>query len=201
MASAALDWDSLDGAGEVAEPGERERARLERVLDRDEWKPDQDERSVECFTWSDRRPDEYSVRLLLIEERPQFVPVVCWAFHQSARGRFHVEQTTVLDHAHLLLREDLYDAILVDLGDRCGDRTHEAMDAAEALAHQVPVIVLTGTHFDDLAPVTREDELAALVAREHLACDRLPGAVLDAIRRHRRVGQGGADPVVFRMRD
>ncbi len=194
MASAALDWDSLHRAEAVAE------AALEGLGAEPKREP-RLEQTGEGFQWDDRRPDEDSVRVLLIEERPQFVPVVCWSLHRATRGRFLVEQTSVLDHAPLLLREDLYDAILVDLGDRCGDRAHEALDAAEALAHQLPVIVLTGTHFDDLSPVSREDELAELVAREHLACERLPSAILDAIRRHRRVGQGGADPIVFRLRD
>jgi len=175
MASAALDWSWS------SEPTES------------------DAQGRVSFSRTDRRLDEESVRILLIEERPTFVPVVCWALDHADRGRFQLEQTTALQHAKRLLCDDLYDAILVDLGDREGARAHEAMDAAEALAQQVPVIVLTGTCFDGFAPVTRDEDLAALVAREQLACDRLPCAILDAIRRHRRVGQGGADPVIVRL--
>jgi hypothetical protein len=151
--------------------------------------------------WSEKRSDEDAVRVLLIEERPQFTPVVCWALDRAARGRFEIEQTTALVHARRLLRDDIFDAILVDLGDRSGDRALEAMDAAEALAYMVPVIVLKGTCFDGLEPISREEQLADLVAREHLACERLPCTILDAVHRHRRVGQCGADPVVYRMHD
>ena len=170
MASAALDWDSFGEIGESI---------------------------VSCR--SDLRADEESVRILLIEDRPQFAHVVSWALDRAARGHFEVEEMPVLDVAAQLLVECEYDAILLDLGERTGDSAHEAMDAAEALAHRVPVIVLTGTCFEGLTAVTRDDELAALVAREHLCCDRLPCAILDAIHRHRRVGQRGADPIIYHM--
>lgn len=183
MASAALDWDALWVArGPAVEPVERR-----------------------LHVANDLRADEDAVRILLVEERPQLARMVCWALQRAERGYFEVEQAAAIDHARGLLDDvvgALFDAILVDLGDRAGERAHDTIDAAEALAHQVPVIVLTGTRFDDgLAPVRHDDEVAAFVAREHVACERLPATILEAIRRHRRVGQGGAHPVIYRMHD
>jgi len=154
---------------------------------------------VETNGHGDLRVDEDAVRVLLIEDRPQLARVVCWALDRAVRGHFEIHQAPVIEHVSDLLRDAVFDAILLDLGERSGDDAHEAMDAAETLSHLVPVIVLTGTRFDTMAPIERETDLGALVAREHLECDRLPCAILDAIRRHRRVGQSGATPIVYRM--
>lgn len=175
MASAALDWVSIS-ADEI----DAREARTER---------------------GDVRPDEHSVRVLLIEDRPALARVVCWALERAARGRFAIELTHIVDGALDLLHGGAYDAILLDLGERSGDQAHEAMDAAEALSHRVPVIVLTGTCIAGLEAVGRDEELAAFVHREHVCCERLPCAILDAIRRQRRVGQGGAEPVIYRMHE
>lgn len=145
------------------------------------------------------RREERALRVLLIEDQPQLARVVCWALDRAPRGRFEIMQAVVLDEVSELLRDAVFDAILLDLGERDGDQAHEAMDAAETLSHLVPVIVLTGTRFDAPARLDRDEDLAALVAREQMECDRLPCAILDAIRRHRRVGQSGAMPIVYRL--
>ena len=54
---------------------------------------------------------------------------------------------------------------------------------------------------DDTVEVTQDEALAAYVEREHFECDRLPHTILSAIKRHRRVGQGGADPIIYRLHD
>lgn len=145
------------------------------------------------------RRNEHAVRVLLIEERPQLVRVVCWALGRAVRGEFDIIQAPLIESVSDLLRDAAFDAILLDLGARSGDQAHEAMDVAETLSHLLPVIVLTGTHFDAPLRCDRDEDLEALVEREQVECDRLPCAILDAIRRHRRVGQGGATPIVYRL--
>lgn len=149
----------------------------------------------------DSRSDERAVRVLLVEDRPIFARIVCWALARATRGRFQIEQAGVFAQAVRRLKEELFDAILVDLGPRVGDEAEAALDAAEELAHRVPVIVLTGTNVEVPETATRQDELAAYVQREHFECERLPCTILDAIKRHRRVGQLGADPIIYRLHD
>jgi len=147
------------------------------------------------------RPDERAVRVLLVEDRPFFARVVRWALARATRGRFQIEQAFAFAHAVKRLKEELFDAILFDLGPRTGDEVEAALDAAEALAHRVPVIVLTGTQVEVPEAAAHADGLAAFVRREHFECDRLPPTILDAIKRHRRVGQIGADPIIYRLHD
>ena len=154
-----------------------------------------------CGPQPDGRLDERSVRVLLIEDRPNFARIVCWALNRATRGRFQIEQSYVLSQALRRLKQEIFDAIVVDLGERVGEEAEQALDSAEALSHRVPVIVLTGTHVIVPEIVTRQDELEAFVEREHLDCDRLPCTILDAIKRHRRVGQAGADPIIYRLHD
>jgi CheY-like chemotaxis protein len=150
---------------------------------------------------ADTRSDERSVRVLLVEHRPIFARIVCWALARATRGRFQIEHAGVFAQAVRRLKEELFDAILVDLGPRVGDEVEAALDAAEELSHRVPVIVLTGTHIEVPDTANRQDELAAYVQREQFECERLPCTILDAIKRHRRVGQLGADPIIYRMHD
>ena len=150
---------------------------------------------------ADGRVDERSVRVLLVEDRPRFARIVCWALDRATRGRFQVSQATLLAQASERLERELFDAILVDLGERAGDEACEAIDASETLAHRVPVIVLTGTRIEVPVEVTQDEALAAYVEREHFECERLPHTILSAIKRHRRVGQGGADPIIYRLHD
>lgn len=176
MASAALDFDTFESVAPVEPDGVRHASEL--------------------------RTNEDAVRVLLIEDRPQLAGVVCWALGRAAKGQFEVAQASVLEQVSDLLRDQFFDAILFDLGERTGDGAHEALDVVETLSHLVPVIVLTGTCcVNDRVHAGRTDDPATLAAREHLACERLPCAILDAIHRHRRVGQGGADPIVYRMHD
>lgn len=147
------------------------------------------------------RRDERSVRVLLVEDRPFFARVVRWALARATRGRFQIEQAFALAQAVKRLEEQLFDAILLDLGRRTGDEVEAALGAAEALARRVPVIVLTGTRVEVPEVAAHADELAAFVRREHVECDRLPPTILEAIKRHRRVGQIGADPIIYRLHD
>ena len=149
----------------------------------------------------DGRRDERSVRVLLVEDRPRFARIVCWALGRATRGRFEVCQSALLAQASERLERELFDAILVDLGERAGDEACETIDASETLAHRVPVIVLTGTRVEVPVEVNQDDALAAYVEREHFECEQLPQTILSAIKRPRRVGQGGADPLIYRLHD
>jgi CheY-like chemotaxis protein len=156
---------------------------------------------VAIETRPDTRSDERSVRVLLVEDRPIFARIVRWALARATRGRFQIEQAGFFAQAVRRLEQELFDAILVDLGPRVGDEAEAAFDAAEELAHRVPVIVLTGTHVEVPETAARQEEIAAYVQREHFECERLPCTILDAIKRHRRVGQLGADPIIYRLHD
>jgi len=67
------------------------------------------------------------VRVLLVEDRPFFARVVRWALARATRGRFQIEQAFAFAHAVKRLKEELFDAILFDLGPRTGDEVEAAL--------------------------------------------------------------------------
>ena len=148
-------------------------------------------RGPRCF-----RADESAVRLVFVEHSRDYAALVCETLEHAGKGQFEVRHADRLDTAFDDVDEGICDAVLVDLtaGSLNGS---VSIDAAESLAHRVPVIVLTGSEDEkDLMGDSEPDAETAF--RNRIAGSRLPGAILGAVRRHRRLGQGGANPVVLR---
>jgi DNA-binding NtrC family response regulator len=149
----------------------------------------------------DRRADECTVRILLIEESSDYAQIVHWALLHTDRGSFEVEQASAIEQARERIESEAYDAILLDLGLHEGHDAAPSIDAASELAHRVPVIVLTGTQREDLPRCRNGQDIEAFISQQQIDCEALPGTILHAVQRHRRLGQSGVDPIVYRMHD
>lgn len=142
------------------------------------------------------RADENAVRLLFIEHSPDYGALVRATLDGAAQGHFEVCNAPRLDLASRELL-DRFDAILVDRtasSDEAATEVDELL-AASKLASRLPVILLTGNDRDAAPDPSQE----AAQVRGEIARSRLPGAILRAVRRYRRLGQNGAaEPIVLR---
>jgi hypothetical protein len=129
------------------------------------------------------RMDESAVRLLFVEHSPEYAALVCETLQQAPTGHFEVQ------HADRL-----------DLAENSADGS-DTIEAAALIASRLPVIVLTGAA-SEATPQGVEVEKDALDearVRDKIAESDLPGAILSAVRRSRRLGQTGAsEPIVLR---
>jgi CheY-like chemotaxis protein len=150
------------------------------------------------------RVDESAVRLVFVEHSQDYAALVCETLEQAGRGHFEVRHADRIDAALDDVTQGDCDAVLVDLtasADLAGTSIEHGavtIDAAESLAQRVPVIVLTGNDDGDDGIVPASDADAEAACRHRMAGSRLPDTILGAVRRHRRLGQRGADPVVMR---
>jgi len=147
------------------------------------------------------RTEEYSVRVLLVEESVGCAELVQRALGQAARGHFEIDRVERMASAAEYLEPDRYDALLVDLAHLDIDPS-ATLDTASELAHRIPVIVLTGTQDSELseeALVAADDAVdEAPVLRRFDRAD-LPSRILAEIKRHRRVGSQGSGPLICRI--
>ncbi len=143
----------------------------------------------------DVRADENAVRVLLVDPRSNCLGLLCEALERAARGHFDVDCASDLQQAEQSLGVG-YDALLVDLADAAGHPT--SIDRLCQLAQRIPVIVLTGTEDGALASErpTRADRDQALARIDRA---ELPATLLEAVRRHRRLGVCGAEPLICRI--
>jgi DNA-binding response OmpR family regulator len=142
----------------------------------------------------DVRADETAVRVLLVDQRSGCFGLLLEALERAARGHFEVDCTSCLTHAEQSLSRG-YDAVLVDFADAEGEA---GIDRFCRLAQRIPVIVLTGTgngalESDGSTSGDRDLALARIDRAE------LPAMLLEAVRRHRRLGVCGAEPLVCRI--
>lgn len=146
------------------------------------------------------RADEAAVRLVFVEHCGEYAALVRETLERARKGRFEVRPADRLDAAFAHVEAGDYDAVLVDLTrSEARPDCAASIEVASALAHRVPVIVLTGSEDDDkeLTPVDRRDPAKAV--RDGMARSRLPDAILSAVRRYRRLGCCGAvEPIVLR---
>jgi response regulator RpfG family c-di-GMP phosphodiesterase len=144
------------------------------------------------------RSDESEIRLVFVEQSRDYADLVRETLESTSKGHFQVRNTDRLEAALHDVEEGACDAVLVDLTEGTDrDANPVSIDAASSLAIRVPVIVLTGSDDDekDLEPV----EDARAVFRSQMAHSPIPGQILRAVRRHRRLGScGAADPIVLR---
>jgi DNA-binding NtrC family response regulator len=148
----------------------------------------------------DLRSDQDSVRVLVVEQPRGCAGLVRRALARAARGHFECVFVERIEVALLELERRPYDALMLDLGMH-GPHEHAMIDTADLLAHRLPVIVLTGTQDGVRASSASAD--AAMDPRLERRFDRaeLPQTVLHTVRRHRRFGGGGLEPVICRVPD
>lgn len=141
------------------------------------------------------RADENAVRVLLVDRRGGCFGLLLEALERAARGHFEVDCTPCLTRAEQSLALG-YDALLVDFAD--ADSAAD-LDRFCRLARRIPVIVLTGTENGALEADgphggDRDQALARIDRAE------LPATLLEAVRRHRRLGVVcGAEPLICRI--
>lgn len=146
----------------------------------------------------DLRSDEASARILLVEDNLDYARLVQEALGRSERGHFSVVHAERLSIGLQLLGHESYDAMLLDLSLPDSDRL-ATIETAATLAHRLPVILMTGTGDRALGEHARELGAADVVLKHCLDRAELPSTLLRAVRRHRRFGSGGVDPVICRI--
>ena len=139
------------------------------------------------------RIDEKYVRILFVEDRTDVAEEIRVTLGRAGRGSFDVVRETDLVNAVAQIRGDTFDLLLLDLSLANVERS-TAIELANDLAHRLPVVVLTGTEVLDEAPPSLRAGLKARIE----AAD-LPGKLLSAIRRSRRLGTGVMAPLFCRI--
>jgi len=144
------------------------------------------------------RPDERGVRVLFVEHSPDYAALVCETLEGASQGTFDIRRAPQLDAAAEDLAFDGYDAVLLDCAPGPIGSRDRAIERAARLASRLPVILLTAD--EKAMPDPREDPCDADTLRDAMARSRLPGAILGAVRRHRRLGQQNtSEPIVHRF--
>ncbi len=141
----------------------------------------------------DARLDEQYVRVLFVEDQGALAEEVHKILGRCRRGSFDVVRETDLVKAAAQIRGERFDLLLLDLSLSNLERS-SAIDLANELAHRLPVVVLTGTEaLDELGDGGREQIAHCL---EHAD---VPGKLLGAIRRSRRLGTAVMTPTFCRI--
>jgi DNA-binding NtrC family response regulator len=141
----------------------------------------------------DGRVDEQFVRILFVEERADFADRIRGILGRCSRGSFEVVRESDLVKAASQIRGDTFDLLLLDLSLATVDRA-AAIELATDLAHRLPVVVLTGTE----ALLEADIEVREGVERCIESAD-VPGKLLSAIRRYRRLGTAIMTPTFCRI--
>ena len=141
----------------------------------------------------DGRVDEQFVRILFVEDRADFAETIRSILGRCARGSFDVVRQSDLIQAAAQIRGERFDLLLLDLSLKQVERT-TAIELATDLAHRLPVVVLTGTEaLADSGPGLDQGLERCI---EHAD---VPGKLLTAIRRYRRLGTGVMTPTFCRI--
>jgi DNA-binding NtrC family response regulator len=145
---------------------------------------------------AEARADERFVRVLFVEDSLDVADEVRTTLEAAERGCFDVVREPNLVKAVAQIEGETFDLLLLDLSLTDVARP-TAIDLATDLSHRLPVVVLTG--IEDLE---RETPPATRVRRGLRACIEhadLPGKLLAAIRRSRRLGTGVMGPLFCRI--
>ena len=150
--------------------------------------------------FSERRPhgentrvDEKFVRILFVEDRTNVADEIRETLGRAGRGSFDVVRESNLVQAIALIEGETFDLLLLDLSLLNVARS-TAIELANDLAHRLPVVVLTGTE-------TFEKDSSSIRGGLQACIDQadLPGKLLSAIRRSRRLGTGVMAPLFCRI--
>ena len=148
-----------------------------------------------CPDGEDVRADEKYVRILFVGDQTNLSNEIRGTLVCAGRGSFEVIREADLVQAVALIGGDTFDLLLLDLSLPNLERT-TAIELANDLANRLPVVVLTGTEaFDEGASPIRAGLKACVEQAD------LPGKLLSAIRRSRRLGTGIMTPVFCRIED
>ncbi len=139
------------------------------------------------------RADEKFVRILLVEDRAEIADEISGSLRRAGRGSFEVVRETNLVRAIAQIEGETFDLLLLDLSLPNIARS-TAIELANDLAHRLPVVVLTGTEALEDETVHLCEGLRACI--EHAD---VPGKLLSAIRRSRRLGTGVMAPLFCRL--
>ncbi|HKK52436.1 MAG TPA: response regulator [Myxococcota bacterium] len=140
------------------------------------------------------RIDEEFVRVLFVEDRTDFAEEIHKSLGRASRGSFDVIRESDLVEAGDRVRGGDYDLLLIDLSISEVDRS-TAIELATELAHRLPVVVLTGMEvFSEIGARSRCQGLGACIENADV-----PGKLLWAIRRSRRLGTGVMSPIFCRI--
>jgi DNA-binding NtrC family response regulator len=140
------------------------------------------------------RADEKFVRILFVEDRSDLADEVRGTLGRADGGSFDVVRETNLVQAVALIEGETFDLLLLDLSLANVARS-TAIELANDLAHRLPVVVLTGT--EALAEETSSIRAGLKACVEHAD---VPGKLLAAIRRSRRLGTGVMAPLFCRIK-
>lgn len=141
----------------------------------------------------DVRMDEKFVRILFVEDRTDVADQIRGTLGRAGRGSFDVVRETNLMRAVALIEGETFDLLLLDLSLADGERS-TTIELANDLAHRLPVVVLTGTEALEGGASPIHTGLEACVEQADL-----PGKLLSAIRRSRRLGTGVMAPLFCRI--
>lgn len=146
-----------------------------------------------CPDGENVRADEKYVRILFVGDQTHLSDEIRGSLVCAGRGSFEVVREADLVQAVALIGGGIFDLVLLDLSLPNLERT-TAIELANDLAHRLPVVVLTGTEaFDEEASPIRAGLKACVEQAD------LPGKLLSAIRRSRRLGTGIMAPVFCRI--
>jgi len=141
----------------------------------------------------DVRVDERFVRILFVEDRSEVADEIRGTLGRACRASFDVVRESDLVQAIALIEGETFDLLLLDLSLPNVERS-TAIELANDLAHRLPVVVLTGTEvFEDESSSIRAGLKACVEQAD------LPGKLLSAIRRSRRLGTGVMAPRFCRI--
>lgn len=141
----------------------------------------------------DVRVDERFVRILFVEDRTEISDEIRGTLGRACRGSFDVVRESDLVQAIALIEGETFDLLLLDLSLPNVERS-TAIELANDLAHRLPVVVLTGTEGFEHESSSIRAGLKACVEQADL-----PGKLLSAIRRSRRLGTGVMAPLFCRI--
>lgn len=141
----------------------------------------------------DTRVDEKFVRILFVEDRTEVADEIRETLGQAGRGSFEVVRETDLVQAVALIEGETFDLLLLDLSFADGERS-TIVELATDLAHRLPVVVLTGTEVVVGGASSVRPGLKRCIEQADV-----PGRLLSAIRRSRRLGTGVMAPLFCRI--
>jgi len=131
------------------------------------------------------------IRVLVVEDSEDYARLVAATLDRSPLAHFDVERVTSLDEALASVERSHYDAMLLDLSlpDGCGAFT---VAFGCAIADRLPIVVLTATDDDELAMTAVRAGAQDYLVKDRVDRREVPGAVLRAIERRRRLMALGA---------
>ena len=139
------------------------------------------------------RHDEQFVRVLFVEDRTHFAEEIHRSLGNALRGSFDVVREPDLVGAAARIQGDAFDLLLIDLCLSDHDRS-ATIELATDLAHRLPVVVLTGMEVFAEPGGAGCSGLDACIENADV-----PGKLLSAIRRSRRLGTGVMPPIFCRI--